>query len=89
MPARHFLVSGRVQGVGFRYHARTAARSLHLSGWVRNLADGRVESVAEGGSSDLDAFESWLRNGPEFARVDRVEVSTGESRSLADFEIRR
>ena len=89
MPARHFLVSGRVQGVGFRYHARAAARSLRLSGWVRNLSDGRVESVAEGASRDLDAFESWLRNGPEFARVDRVEVSTGESRSLADFEIRR
>lgn len=72
--ARRFLVSGRVQGVGFRAFVTEAARGLGLSGWVRNLADGRVEAVAEGDAAALDSLASALARGPLLARVDRVEA---------------
>ncbi len=61
---RRFVVSGRVQGVGFRWFVRNAARELGLTGWVRNLADGRVEAEASGPPEALDAFERRLREGP-------------------------
>jgi acylphosphatase len=67
------LVSGLVQGVGFRWSASDRANSLGLSGWVRNLADGRVEVLAEGRPEDLEAFARWLRRGPPGSRVDRVD----------------
>lgn len=68
------LVSGVVQGVGFRWSARDKAASLGLSGWVRNTEDGRVELVAEGGAEELERFSGWLREGPPGARVERVET---------------
>ena len=72
--ARRFLISGRVQGVGFRWFAREAARREGVVGWVRNLPDGCVEAYARG---DLDAVvrvERALRSGPRGSRVDSVEV---------------
>ena len=67
-------LSGRVQGVGFRWFARQAARDLGLAGRVRNLPDGRVELEAVGGPEALDAFRARLREGPAGARVtDLVE----------------
>jgi acylphosphatase len=72
--ARRFVVSGRVQGVGFRYFTQDTARREGLSGVVRNLADGRVEAVAEGDDESLDRFEAALRRGPASARVDHIEV---------------
>lgn len=72
--ARRFLVSGRVQGVGFRWFAHDAARREGLSGYVTNLADGRVEAVAEGEAESVDRFERALRNGPSGARVEHVVV---------------
>jgi len=69
---RAYLVSGRVQGVGFRAFVADAARNLGLAGLARNLPDGRVEVVAEGLPRDLDALESELRTGPRFARVSAV-----------------
>jgi acylphosphatase len=75
MTARfHAWVSGRVQGVCFRDLAARWARSLALSGWVRNLADGRVEVAAEGERAGLERFLDLLRTGPPAARVDDVEV---------------
>jgi acylphosphatase len=71
--ARRFLVSGRVQGVGFRAFVVEAARGLGLAGWVRNLADGRVEALAEGEDAALDRLAAALARGPLLARVDRVE----------------
>jgi acylphosphatase len=68
-----FLVSGVVQGVGFRYFVLRRATSLGLAGWTRNLPDGRVEVVAKGESGDLAALEEALRQGPRHSRVADVE----------------
>jgi acylphosphatase len=72
--ARRFRVTGRVQGVGYRYFAETAARAEGLSGWVQNQPDGSVEVVAEGDHQSVDRFEAKLRRGPAGARVDGVRV---------------
>lgn len=73
--ARRFVVSGRVQGVGYRFHARDAAAREGLGGFVRNLADGRVEVEAEGDRDAMLRFERALRQGPPPARVDAVAVT--------------
>lgn len=72
--ARHFLVSGRVQAVGFRYFTQAAANREGLHGWVRNLPDGRVEVEAEGDADAVERFERALRQGPRGARVDAMDV---------------
>lgn len=72
--ARRFLVSGHVQGVGFRYFAQDAARREGLTGHVANHTDGRVEAVAEGEAEALDRFERTLRRGPSRSRVEHVLV---------------
>jgi len=72
MSAARFLVSGRVQGVAFRAHARREAESLGLAGHARNLADGRVEVLAHGDAAAIDRLADWLRQGPPLARVDAV-----------------
>lgn len=69
------LIRGRVQGVGYRYEARSIARSLNLKGWISNLSDGGVETYAEGPAPSLARFRSWLDHGPPGARVDSVDVS--------------
>jgi acylphosphatase len=74
MPVRRYLISGRVQGVGYRYFAQRAAREVGVGGWVRNLDDGRVEAHAIGEAAALEDFESRLRRGPAFAEVRSVEV---------------
>jgi len=70
--AVRFRVSGRVQGVGFRWYARRAAQELGLAGRVRNLPDGGVEAEARGEPGALDAFRERLREGPPGARVTRI-----------------
>ena len=72
--ARRYLISGRVQGVGFRYFAETAASREGVLGWVRNLPDGRVEVAAEGEAEAVERFERALHRGPRGARVDHVEI---------------
>ncbi|MEX1082027.1 MAG: acylphosphatase [Halofilum sp. (in: g-proteobacteria)] len=67
------LVRGRVQGVFFRASAQEEARRLGLTGWVRNLPDGRVEVLACGDGPTLERFREWLREGPPDARVDAIE----------------
>lgn len=87
--ARRFVVSGRVQGVGFRYFTQDIARLEGLSGVVRNLPDGRVEAVAEGDDESLVRFEAALRRGPSHARVDHVEVdSVAPAGTHFDFRVR-
>jgi acylphosphatase len=73
--ARRYLISGRVQGVGFRFFARDAAAREGIQGWVRNREDGRVEAVGEGDREALDRFENHLRHGPPASRVSQVEVT--------------
>ena len=72
--ARRFVISGRVQGVGYRFFAERAARRENLKGWVRNLPDGRVEAAAEGEAEAIERFEGQLRHGPSGARVEHLEV---------------
>lgn len=74
MPVKRFLIQGIVQGVGFRYFARQAARELKLAGYVRNLADGSVEAVARGDEGTLAVLEAALRRGPAASRVESVKV---------------
>jgi acylphosphatase len=71
--ARTFLVRGRVQGVGFRWFVESEARTLGISGWVRNNADSSVEVLAMGTREQLTGLRSRLRQGPRAARVDDVE----------------
>jgi len=88
MPARGFLVQGRVQGVGYRYFVLRAARELGLSGWARNLPDGSVEVVAEGSEAALASLEESLREGPSFARVSAVERTAAAPVAERGFTIR-
>ena len=71
---RRALVAGRVQGVWFRESCRDQAQAAGVAGWVRNLADGRVEVVLEGPPGAVDEVLTWCRRGPRRARVDRVDV---------------
>ena len=85
----HLFVSGRVQGVGYRASTHWAARRIGgLTGWVRNLDDGRVEAVVEGPREKIDDLIEWCRQGPPAARVSDVAVTwepaTGE---FAAFEV--
>ena len=68
------FVSGRVQGVWFRESCREQAMGAGVTGWVRNLADGRVEAVFEGPDAAVDRVVQWCRDGPRRARVDAVET---------------
>jgi acylphosphatase len=85
--ARRFLISGRVQGVGFRFFAEAVALREGVHGWVRNLPDGRVEASAEGEIEAVERFEGAVRHGPAGARVDSIEVDevvpTGRERGFA------
>jgi acylphosphatase len=71
--ARRYVVSGQVQGVGFRMFTAAAARRDDLRGWVRNLPDGRVEVVCEGDAESVERLARMIRQGPPGARVDEVE----------------
>ncbi|MBK5103843.1 MAG: acylphosphatase [Burkholderiales bacterium] len=85
--ARHVLISGLVQGVGFRYHFMEQAQGLGITGWVRNRRGGRVEAVIAGTPEAVEAMLAWARRGPAAARVERVDVgeTTG---SFSSFELR-
>lgn len=72
MSTARFLVSGRVQGVAFRAHARDEARRLGLDGHARNLDNGRVDVTVQGDAAAIEAFARWLAHGPPLARVDEV-----------------
>ena len=88
MAAARFLIRGYVQGVGFRAHTRHEAQRLGLTGYAKNLSDGRVEVMAVGESAALDALERWLRSGPPAARVEEVRRSEAEAVGREGFEIR-
>ena len=72
MPAAHFKVVGRVQGVGFRWFTRVVARRLQLAGWVKNLPDGSVEVAASGREEKLEELRRLLEKGPDGAVVSGV-----------------
>ncbi|MCV6638554.1 acylphosphatase [Candidatus Albibeggiatoa sp. nov. NOAA] len=84
---QHFLITGRVQGVSFRYYTRHKAVELGLTGWVRNLTDGRVEVTACGDASAMAQFQKWLTQGPTLARVSDIEAKTLPCQQFARFQI--
>lgn len=84
----HVIVSGRVQGVGFRYHARSVAERLELAGWVRNRFDGTVEAEAEGGEESVEEFLTWLIDGPPGAHVRDAQVTEVNPTGGSGFEVR-
>lgn len=86
----HFLVQGRVQGVGFRWFVQREASELELRGWVRNTEDGDVEVVASGSAEDLEELRASLGKGPRGSRVDRViehSLAESEGKDLEAFRI--
>lgn len=85
---RRYLVSGRVQGVNYRAATQEQALALDLTGWVRNLRDGRVELVACGTDDKLARLENWLWRGPRFADVTGVETSDTGTPGIDTFEVR-
>lgn len=73
--AKHLVISGRVQGVGFRYSMAEEAERLGATGWVRNRRDGTVEAVVDGAADAVDALVAWVRRGPPSARVTDVRIA--------------
>lgn len=86
---RRYLIAGKVQGVGYRYFATRVARELSITGWVRNLPDGRVEALAHGPLARLKRFASELRIGPPRAEVLSVDVEDlAAGAKIEGFQIR-
>ena len=85
----HLFITGRVQGVYFRACTREEAQKRKLTGWVKNLHDGRVEAVLEGAEEAVQSMITWCHRGPSHAAVTDVTVVIGESRNeYSDFDIR-
>ncbi len=90
MVARKFLVSGLVQGVGYRYFTQRAAARHQVRGYVRNLADGRVEALAQGDERAVALFGQELAAGPDYSKVDKIEETVEEpDNSFSSFRIER
>lgn len=85
---KHIYLSGRVQGVGFRAYTRQQASVFNVKGWVKNLADGRVEAKLQGKNKKVEKMIEKLKKGPSFARVDEIEIETENLTDFNDFEIR-
>jgi acylphosphatase len=86
----HFLIQGRVQGVGFRWYVQHEASLLDLRGWVRNTEEGDVEVVASGSAAELAKLRASLRRGPRGARVDHLVeqyLDESEAENLSSFQI--
>lgn len=83
--ARRWLVSGRVQGVGFRWFVEEQARAIGVTGWVRNLDDGRVEAYAVGTPGQLDQLAARLHQGPPHSTVRGLEQVESEMQQLSSF----
>jgi acylphosphatase len=92
MAAKRIFISGKVQGVSFRFHTHEKARALGLRGWVRNLDDGRVEMVLSGDERKIQEVIKWAQIGPPSAKVEKVVVEDfagPDGRDMEIFYIRR
>ena len=83
----HVFVSGQVQGVAYRFSTREQALKHHLTGWVRNLEDRRVEAMFEGKSAEVEAMIQWCHQGPPAAIVQKVTVEYQDPQGFPEFEI--
>ena len=88
MIRKHILFYGRVQGVGFRYHATYKASLLGLTGWVRNLEDGSVEMEVQGDYRDVEMCIFRIKQGDYFIRVDEAEVTDMKVKEEIGFQIK-
>ena len=84
---KHLIISGHVQGVGFRFYMERKARALGIRGWVRNLRDRSVEAMIQGSNEAVDAMITWAQRGPPHAVVSEVKVKDGNG-EYAYFEVR-
>lgn len=86
----HFniVISGRVQGVGYRYSALRHAKTLGITGYVKNLSDGRVKLVIEGTEQAVEEMIVWCKEGPPMGRVDDLQTSSSNLVGFTDFTIR-
>lgn len=80
-------VTGRVQGVSFRYHAEREATRLGVTGWVRNEPDGSVAAHVEGDPGAVDAFVRWCHDGPSMAYVEHVDVRPADDQGMRSFRV--
>lgn len=88
MKAKSISVYGKVQNVGFRYYTLKTARQFNIRGFVKNRPDGSVYIEAEGDQTDLETFVEWCRRGPQWARVDSMEVQDTPVAGYQEFEVR-
>ena len=85
----HIFIEGRVQGVFFRENTRQKADELGIFGWVRNLSDGRVEAILEGNRLEVEEMIKWLKKGPKFAKVEKIDIKLEKSSDgFQSFEIK-
>jgi len=85
----HLFITGQVQGVFFRSQAKQKARSLGITGWIKNLPNGQIEAVAQGDQNKIKQFIDWCEQGPQLAQVEKVEIKTEQYQSeYQDFEVR-
>jgi acylphosphatase len=88
MKTLHIIVTGRVQGVGFRFHTQTSAAENELTGWVKNREDGSVEIMAQGQSGHLEVFLNALKKGSRYSNAENVSVTEErDSETFSSFEI--
>ena len=85
---KNIQIFGRVQGVGFRYSARLAARGFGIRGYVRNMPDGSVYIEAEGNENNMGQFVKWCRKGPDFAYIDHIRIDDGSLENYESFDVR-
>jgi len=88
---KYLKITGRVQGVGFRYFTRQNAADLNVKGWVKNMPDGSVETVIAGEPANVEEMKKRLEEGPRSARVDQIEELSqdGITETFQDFSVRR
>jgi len=89
MPTIHLIITGKVQGVSYRFAAKEMATNLSLTGWIRNTSEGHVEATVSGPDPALQQFIDWCRQGPRLAVVSDIIVQHVPEKSFADFSIRR
>jgi len=87
MKQAHVFISGRVQGVGYRYFVKQNARKLGLTGWVRNTEDGGVEAVAQGKEEVIEKLIAICKKGPFMAEVEHIGFEWEEGEALSEFQI--